>query len=205
MLPVVLNLAGRLVVVVGGGGVGRRKAEAARAAGAAVRIVDPRPAGPEQAGVEWVAEAYRADHLTGAALAFACGPAEVNARVVADAAARGVWVNSATDPEAGDFVLPAAARRGGLTLAVSTGGASPALARRLRDRLAAALTPALAAWADALEEARAAALATIPDAAARRAVLEALADWPWLDRVERDGVEATRAAMREAVRRAAGG
>ena len=151
MLPVMLNLAGRVVVVVGGGAVGQRKAAAAREAGAVVRVIDPKPAGAEEPGVEWVADVYRATHLVGAGLVFACGPPDVNAQVVADATARGIWVNSATSPSEGDFVLPAAARRGGITLAVSTGGASPALARRIRDKLEAEIDPALVEWVALLD------------------------------------------------------
>src|SRR5262245_65841693 len=125
MFPVFLDLTGKRVVVVGGGAVGRRKARTARDAGAAVVIVDPQA--PGEPGVAHLAEAYRAEHLIGACLVFAAATPEVNARVVADAKAAGVWVNSATDPQHGDCFLPAVVRRGGLTIAVGTGGASPAL------------------------------------------------------------------------------
>jgi precorrin-2 dehydrogenase/sirohydrochlorin ferrochelatase len=197
--PVYLTLAGRRVVVVGGGPVGRRKAAAAAAAGAAVRVVSlgPRPAGFDDPGVGWLAEPYRAGHLDGAMLAFACGPPAVNAAVVADAAARGVWACDAADPGRGTFVLPAVARAGRLTVAVGTGGASPALARRLAEKLRAEFDGAVADWADLLAEMRAVSKAAIPDPARRRAVLDGLADWPWLDRLRRDGPAATRAAMRE--------
>jgi len=60
----------------------------------------------------------------------------VNAAVAADATAAGIWVNSADDPANCSFILPAVARRGTVTVAVSTGGASPALATRLRDDIA---------------------------------------------------------------------
>jgi precorrin-2 dehydrogenase/sirohydrochlorin ferrochelatase len=195
MFPVVLNLAGRVVVVVGGGAVGRRKAAAALAAGAAVRVIDPRP-GEAEPGITRVAEAYRPDHLAGACLAFACATPEVNARVVADARAAGVWVNSATDPAAGDCVLPAVVRRGGLTVAVSTGGASPALARRIREQLDAAFDAAFADWVHLLNELRPEVLAAVPAPAARRELLDTLADWPWLARIRAEGVDAVRAAMR---------
>jgi len=202
MFPVVLDLSGRAVVVVGGGVVGRRKAAAARAAGAVVRVVDPHPAAPLD--FAHVAEAYRPAHLAGACLAFACAAPDVNARVVADAKALGVWVNSATDPAGGDCVLPAVLHRGGLTVAVSTGGASPALARRVREKLEGEFDAAFADWVVLLNELRPAIAAAVPDAARRRTLLDALADWPWLARIRAEGVEAVRAAMRAEVRAVSG-
>ncbi|HEX4613222.1 MAG TPA: NAD(P)-dependent oxidoreductase, partial [Urbifossiella sp.] len=160
--------------------------------------------GPETPELRGVCEPYRPDHLAAAALVFACAPAEVNARVVADARAGGVWVNSASDPAVGDFTLPAVFSTGGLTVAVGTGGAAPALARRVRDRLAAQFDAAFAAWVELLNEARGEVLAAVPDPARRRELLDGFADWPWLDRVRAEGVEAARAAMRAAVRGACG-
>ena len=85
MLPVFLNVTDRLAVVIGGGAVGRRKAAAVLAAGGRVRLVclEPRPVELSDARLEWRMEAYTADHLNGAALVFAAGPAELNARIVA--------------------------------------------------------------------------------------------------------------------------
>jgi precorrin-2 dehydrogenase/sirohydrochlorin ferrochelatase len=199
MLPVMLRLDGRLVVVVGGGAVGRRKAVAARAAGATVRIIDPRPQSASAEGITVIAEVYRPEHLEGAALVFACAAPEVNAIVGTDAAARGIWVNSATDPGGGDFFLPAVLARGGLTLAVSTGGASPALARRIRDRLETEFDPATAEWVHLLNEVRPQVLAAVTDPSKRRDLLDRLADWPWLDRLRAEGINAVRQAMLEEV------
>ena len=202
MFPVFLDLTGRRVVVVGGGPVGRRKALAARDAGAAVVVVDPEapvahaPGSPE---VIHIREPYRPEHLAGACLVFAAATPEVNARVVADARAAGIRVNSATDPQSGDCLLPAVVRRGGLTLAVGTGGASPALARRIREKLKAEFDDAFAAWVRLLDEVRPVVLATVPDPARRRELLDALADWPWLERLRAEGAEATRAAMRDTI------
>ncbi len=197
MLPVLLNLSGKLVVVVGGGAVGARKLSAVLEGGAAVRLVDPRPALALPPAVTHLAEPYRAEHLTGAALVFACATPDVNARVVADCRAGGVWANAASSPAEGDFALPAVIRRGAFTLAVGTGGASPALARRIRERLEAEFDQAFADWVRVLAVARGEVLAAVPDADRRRALLDSFADWEWLARLRAEGSDAVLAAMRQ--------
>lgn len=199
MLPVLLNVTGKRVVVIGGGAVGVRKANAALAVGATVCVVDPRtvPELPPQA--THIAEAYRSEHLANAVLVFACATPEVNSQVVADAHALGLWVNAASDPHAGDFALPAVVRRGELTLAVSTGGASPALARRIREKLEADYDDAFAVWLRLLAELRAEVLATEPDESRRHAIFDSLANWHWLARVRTDPPATVLAAMRASI------
>jgi len=195
VFPVLLNLSGKLVVVVGGGAVGLRKLAAILESGAAVRLIDPRPRSDLPTGVNHIAEAYHAEHLDGAALAFASATPEVNAQVVSDCRARGVWVNAATSPTDGDFALPAVVRRGELTLAVSTGGASPALARRIREKLEAEFDDAFAEWVRVLAEVRAEVLAKVADEARRRELLDSFADWGWLACLRAEGADAVMAAM----------
>ena len=206
MLPLFLNLTGRLVLVVGGGPVGRRKTDAALAAGARVRLVclEPRPADATRPALDWRTTPYAPAHLDGAALAFAAGPPEVNARIVADARARGVWVNSASDPEAGDFILPAVVRRGEVILAVGTGGAAPALAREIRRRLEEQFDDAFGRWAALLAEMRPLAIAQVRDAERRRALFEGWARWEWLERLRHDGEDAVRDAFQRELREACG-
>jgi precorrin-2 dehydrogenase/sirohydrochlorin ferrochelatase len=197
MFPILLNLTGKRVVVVGGGAVGLRKLAALLEAGAVVRLIDPRTPAAPPPGVEHVGEPYRAEHLDGAALTFACATPEVNAKVVADCRARGIWVNTASAPAEGDFALPAVVRRGELTLAVSTGGASPALARRIREKWEGEFDAAFAEWVRVLAEARAEVLATVADEARRRELLDGFADWSWLARLRAEGADAVLAAMRK--------
>jgi precorrin-2 dehydrogenase/sirohydrochlorin ferrochelatase len=199
MLPLLLDLTNRLVVVIGGGPVGRRKASAALDAGGRVRLVclEPRPADMNHLHLEWRTEPYTSAHLAGASLVFAAGPAALNAQVVADARARGVWVNAASDPVQGDFFLPATVRRGDFLLAVSTGGAAPLLTQIVRDRLAAEYDDAFGVWVALLAELRPLAMERIADAQKRRDVLTCLCQLEWLEHLRREDTGAVRAAMRE--------
>jgi precorrin-2 dehydrogenase / sirohydrochlorin ferrochelatase len=206
MFPILLNMHGRLGVVVGGGPVGRRKARALLDAGAAVRLVcrEPQPADFAHANLEWRQADYHPDHLTGAALVFAAATSEANRRVVADARARGVWVNAADRPEDGDFALPAVLRRGEFVVAVATGGAGPAFARAVRDSLEPLFDDAFGDWVALLAELRPEVLAAVPDPAVRRELLARLGQREWIERLRRDGPDAVRAAVRAEVAAARG-
>jgi siroheme synthase-like protein len=139
--PIVLEMTGRLVVVVGGGTVAERKVEHLLDAGARVTIVSPvvtaRLASWVSAGrVRHIARPYRDGDLCGHELAFvATDDGAVNADASREARVRGVLINAVDDPAHCDFILPSILRRGDLVVAVTTGGASPALARAIREDL----------------------------------------------------------------------
>lgn len=121
-------------MIVGGGPVGFRKARSLRESGARIRVVSPETT-PELGGLadEVLSRAYEYGDLDGAYLAFAAtNSRETNASVVREANERGIPVNVADMPREGDFAVPSTLRRGGLQVSVSTGGASPSLARRVR-------------------------------------------------------------------------
>ena len=141
--PIILELRDRLVVVVGGGGVGRRKVAGLLEAGARVRLIsrDPVPPTCWSQPLELHLRPFHPADLDGAVLAFAAtGITAVDQAVLGAARERGIPANLAATPEAGDFLLPAVARRGELTVAVATGGKAPALAVMVRDRIAAGLS-----------------------------------------------------------------
>ncbi len=139
--PVMLLLDGVDVLLVGAGPVAARKLEGLLQAGATVTVVAPTvDAEILRSGARVEQRAYRAGEAAGFRLVMtATGVPEVDRQVAADATAAGVWVNSADDPANCSFTLPAVARRGPVTVAVSTDGRSPALATWLRTRLAEAL------------------------------------------------------------------
>ncbi len=144
--PVVLDLTGRPCLVVGGGAVAERKAQALLDAAARVTVISPTltprlAAWAEARALRHVAGAYRRGDVAGYALVFvATDDRALSAAVAAEARALGVWINAADDPPHCDFILPSVLRRGALTVAVSTGGTSPALARAVREELDAHLT-----------------------------------------------------------------
>jgi len=195
MYPLFLELTDRVAVVVGGGTVGRRKAAALLSAGAYVRLICLDPKNKAVPRLTWIQESYRAAHLEGAALVFAAATPDVNQQVVSDARSRGLWVNDAIDPEAGDFFVPAVVRRGDFVIAIGTGGAAPHLARAVRERLETEFDDTFAKWVALLAEIRSVVHAEIEGQVQRRAVFERLCRWEWLDRLRREGAEAVRSAM----------
>jgi len=175
--PIMLNVAGRLCVVVGAGPVGMRKAKSLVGAGATVRLVDPdAPDGPRGRGLECLRRAYDPSLLAGATLVFACtDDAHLNARIAADARSAGALVNVADDPDHCDFFTAAVAEDGNVVVAVGTGGASPALAASLKEKLSACLPERVGEFAAALRHARRHVHQRTPDAERRRHVLGKLA------------------------------
>jgi precorrin-2 dehydrogenase / sirohydrochlorin ferrochelatase len=153
-LPISVRLDGRRCCVVGGGAVAARRVDALLAADADVAVIAPALT-PRLAlhaadrRVRWLARAYRPGDLRDADLVFAAtGDERVNEAVVHEARARRVWVNTADDPGHCDFFVPAIIRRGPVTVAISTGGASPAVARLVREDLEDQLTDEHVALAD---------------------------------------------------------
>ncbi len=157
LYPVGLIVAGRRCVVVGGGAVAARKVASLFEAGARVVVVAPEICDDiRRLDVELVERPYRRDDLEGAWLVVsATDRVEVNRAVSADAEEARVWANAADDPVACAFTLPAVLRRGPVTVAVATGGHSPALAGWLRDRVGELLGPEVGQLAELLSEARA--------------------------------------------------
>jgi siroheme synthase-like protein len=136
-----LDVKGKRCVVVGGGTVALRKAQSLLECGAAVEIISPELCpGLEElvssGSVKAVLRPYRRSVIKGAALVVAAADdGEVNRSVSEEAAESGIPVNVVDVPGLSSFIVPSSLRRGDLTIAVSTNGKSPALARRIRAEL----------------------------------------------------------------------
>jgi siroheme synthase-like protein len=158
LYPVMLKLAGRPVVVVGGGPVAARKVESLVAVGARVTVIAPELVEElaRRTDVEIRARPYVSGDLAGFWLAVVCTDDDtVQQRVFDDGEQHGVWMNAADEPDRCSFVTPAVARRGPVVVSVSTSGTSPALAQVLRDRMAATIPNHIAEVAAELARRRA--------------------------------------------------
>jgi len=188
--PIVMNLSGRRAVVVGGGEVALRKARALADAGARVRVVAPKlvPGFAEDGRFECVAVRYEKRHLEGARIAITATDDEaVNRQVAGDARAAGVLVNVVDRPELCDFIVPAQVRRGDLLIAISTGGAAPALAKRLRERLEKEFGPEYETYLAVLGEVREDLKNRNIPADLRRRIFERLTEDDIVDAARQDG------------------
>jgi precorrin-2 dehydrogenase / sirohydrochlorin ferrochelatase len=171
-----LDLEGRSVLVVGGGRVALEKIEGLLDCGAAVTVVAPQILPElEQLPIRLVRRGYRAGDLDGRFLVVAAtATPSVNRRVYRDAEERALLCNVVDVPELCSFILPAVHREDPIAVAISTGGASPALAQRLRDDIAAVVRPEHADLARRLRAERPWAKAHLPTYEARRDYFAAL-------------------------------
>jgi precorrin-2 dehydrogenase/sirohydrochlorin ferrochelatase len=159
--PVFLNIREKRCVVCGGGRVALRKVQALLACGAVVEVISPDScpelrALAESGEILLHARAYQPGDLGGARLVVAAtDDRDVNMTIAREANQSGCPVNAVDDADSSDFIVPSVLRRGDITIAVSTGGQSPALARKLCARLGAELGAEYAGLASLVGEVRA--------------------------------------------------
>jgi len=193
-----IGLAQRHVVVVGGGAVAARKVTALLEAGARVTVISPDlspglVALVETGQIAAFRRPYRDGDLEMAFLVIAAtDDVETNQAVWREADRRGCLINVVDDPSHSNFIVPAVVRRGEVTVAISTGGDSPALARRLRERLEAEIGPEYGELAALLGELRPDLLARFARGSARLAAALRLVDSDLVDVIRTEGIEAAR-------------
>jgi siroheme synthase-like protein len=195
-----LRLSGRRCVVIGGGAVGLEKVEGLLACGADVTLIAPE-AHPElmqlvlEGSIRWQQREYDSDDLDGALIAIAAtDDTDLNIRVFEDAEARSMLVNVVDVPPLCNFILPAIVRTGPLAIAISTAGASPALAKRMKREVSSLFGSEYAELAVLLNEARGWAKATLPTYQDRKVFFESIVNG------EPDPIELLRAGDADGVR-----
>jgi precorrin-2 dehydrogenase len=181
LFPIFLKLTARPCIVIGGGRLAESKIESLQAASARVTVVAPaataRIAAMVEAGeIIWHQRRYTSGDLAGSFLVVAAtDDPVVNRAVFAEAEAAGVLINAVDDPPFCDFYFPSVVRRGDLQIAISTAGASPALAQRLRKEINALLPLDTGDWLTELGNLRREVLQMEPLNEARRELLHQLA------------------------------
>jgi precorrin-2 dehydrogenase/sirohydrochlorin ferrochelatase len=181
LFPIFLKLTGRSCIVIGGGDIAASKIDSLRAAEARVTVIAPAASAriaemAELGEIVWHRREYKRGDLAGQFLAVAAtNDAAVNRAVFAEAEAAGILINAVDDPPFCDFYFPSVVRRGDLQIAISTAGASPALAQRLRKEIDALLPLDAGEWLAELGNLRREILQREPSNEARRELLHQLA------------------------------
>jgi siroheme synthase-like protein len=201
--PIFLDLDGKPCTVIGGGEVAARKARSLLAAGARVRVISPAVSAAMEelraaGAVEHVARGYRSGDLAGCALAFAAtDDAEANAAAYQEATELGILINVVDNPAQCSFIVPSQVGRGPITVAISTGGASPALARRLREEVEQAVPPAYGELAELLGRLREEVKAAVASPRERARRWEAVLESEVLSLLEQERAAEAEARARE--------
>jgi siroheme synthase-like protein len=175
-----LRLTNRRCVVVGGGDIGLEKVEGLLACDGRVVLIAPE-AVPElealaaEGSIEWIRRDYETGDLEATFIAIAAtSDTDVNIRVYNDAEARAMLVNVVDVPPLCNFILPAIVRTGPLAIAISTAGASPALAKRIKAQIAEVYGEPYARLAVLLNEVRGWAKSTLPTYQDRKTFFEGI-------------------------------
>lgn len=200
-----VNLQDERCLVVGGGAVAERKARSLLQAEARVTVISPILTGGlqqlvEEGRMEWVPRAYQQGDLAEAFLVIgATDDTDTNERVWQEAVERGLLVNIVDDLARCNFIVPSLVRRGDLCLAISTGGKSPALAKRLRERLEAEFGPEYAEFVALLGDLRERVKAKYPETEERKATWYRLVDSDIIELIRQGRDDLVRQRVREIV------
>ncbi|SHE86468.1 precorrin-2 dehydrogenase/sirohydrochlorin ferrochelatase family protein [Desulforamulus putei] len=206
LYPIFVKLEGQLCLVVGGGKVAERKVGSLLECGARVRLVSPEVTVPikewaDQGKLELRQRQYQTSDLEGVFLVFAAtNREEVNRRVAEECSARSLAVNVVDDPGACNFFVPSVIRRGKLAIAVSTGGASPALAAKIRRQLELQFGPEYQEFMDILTEVRRQVLKGVADIQQRKRIFNDLVESDILDLLRKKKYDQVKERIQNAYR-----
>ncbi len=189
-------------MVVGGGEVAWRKVCSLKDAGAKVTVVSPEfcPELEKETGIERITQRYDTKFLKEAVLVVAStNDGTVNKKIYSDAVERGIPVNVVDKPEYCSFIVPSSVMRGDLCISVSTGGASPTLARYIRELLEKQFGDEYGEFTKLLSEMRRKILSEVKEESLRRDILQRIAGLDMLEIVKKKGVLEAKKKMLEIV------
>lgn len=201
--PVFFDLREKVCLVIGGGAVAERKVQRLLECGASVRIITESLSGKleklkEEGKIQLLAACYSDSWLNDAFLVIcATDDRALNRRVMQDCQIRRIPVNVVDDPELCDFILPSIAEQGDLIIAVSTGGKSPALAKRLRMELERRYGPEYRELLNIMGELRTRIVAKGGSSSENRALFESVISSDILDALRRGDREHVRAVIHQ--------
>jgi precorrin-2 dehydrogenase / sirohydrochlorin ferrochelatase len=203
--PIYLNLAAKRVLVIGGGEVAERKIESLLGTGAAIVVVSPDVTSrivllATEKRIKLHRRHYKTGDCQGAAFVFSTtDDPDVSQTVFQDAHTAGALVNTADRPALCDFIMPAVVRRGDIAIAISTGGTSPGLAARLRQKIARLIGPEYGLLAQLLARARPQILRRIPDQTERKALQYRILDSDIMTYLKQDDIAGAERRLREII------
>jgi precorrin-2 dehydrogenase/sirohydrochlorin ferrochelatase len=186
-----LRLEGNKVVVIGGGRVAERKVTGLLGTGSLITVISPQATdklkGLAGSGlIEWLERPFLKEDIEGAFLIFAATNDNVINQSIKMAASDQQLVTIADDPEGSDFHVPSHIQRGRLSIAVSTGGASPTLARKIREQLEQQFDEGFEDYLEFLFSARQRILKEVKDASRKRKILTTIASREFLNSQDRE-------------------
>lgn len=189
--PIMLKLEGKKVVVVGGGKVAERKVTGLLGTGSQITVISPNTTEELKrlarcGRIEWLEKSFSKEDMDGAYLIFAATNNNELNQYIKMAASDQQLVTIADDPEGSDFHVPSHIQRGRLSIAVSTGGASPTLARKIREQLEHQFDEGFGEYLEFLFSARQQILKEVKDASRKRKILSAIASREFLNSQDRE-------------------
>ena len=199
--PIYLNLKGRRVLLVGAGPIGLQKLQGLLDCQADIKVVAPE-ALPEiqqlarDGKIEWCRRSYETPDTDGSSLVIAAtDDPELQKKIAGDARGRGIWVNIVDVPPLCDFIAPAIASRGEVQIAISTGGAAPALAKHLRKKIESQIGPEYEEFVKVVEKLRPDILKLAKEK--RMAFWDQVVSDAFFEDIRRDGIAKAETRMKE--------
>jgi precorrin-2 dehydrogenase / sirohydrochlorin ferrochelatase len=189
--PIMLKLEGKKVVVVGGGKVAERKVTGLLGTGSHITVISPNATDELKSlagsgSIEWLEKSFSKEDLDGAFLIFAATNDNELNQYIKITASEQQLVTIADDPEGSDFHVPSHIQRGRLSIAVSTGGASPTLAKKIREQLEEQFDEGFEEYLEFLFSARQRVLKEVKDASRKRKILSAITSEEFLNSQDRE-------------------